>query len=387
LLSSSGEGGAPGDSGAHDSGAPAHSGPPPRILVLTASIGEGHDLPARLLADALRERGAAVAIADSLTILGWPVGDVILEGSPFHSDWGNRLFEVEYYLGQRLAPTRWVARSLLYGIAGGRVRRSMRAAAPDLIVSTFPGITDPLGELRARGKLDVPLVSAITDLTALRFWAHPAVDVHLLIHPESEEEVRRIAPQTRIETVTGLYDDAFLEARDRLEARRDLGLPEEPRIVLVSGGGWGVGDLQGAIDIALQLPDVFVVALCGRNDAVRTAVAARFAADERVQVEGFTTRMSDYMAAADALVHSTAGLTVLEAIMRGCAPISYGWGRAHIRVNNREYVRHGLAQVAVTPADLRAALDRALSQRPEPDRSFASLPSAASVVMETLSRS
>jgi processive 1,2-diacylglycerol beta-glucosyltransferase len=339
-----------------------------------------------LLADALRARGAAVAIADSIPMLGFPAGTVLAGSSAFDSEWGNRVWEVEYFFGHTFAPTRVVSRTLLYLLAGGRIRRSLRAASPDVIVSVFPGITDPLGGLRARGKIDVPVVSAITDLTALRFWAHPGIDVHLLIHPESEEEVRHIAPRSRIEPVTGLYADEYLEPRDRLEARADLGLPESPRIVLVSGGGWAVGDLQGAIDVALELPDVYVVALCGRNDAVRTMLESRFAPDERVRIEGFTTRMADYMAAGDALVHSTAGLTVLEAIMRGCAPISYGWGRGHIRINNREYRRHGLAQVAATPAELRAALERALAQRPEPDRSFAALPSAASVVLETVGR-
>jgi UDP-N-acetylglucosamine:LPS N-acetylglucosamine transferase len=273
---------------------------------------------------------------------------------------------------------------LLTALGGGRMERSLRAAMPDLIVSVFPATSEVLGELRKRGRVDVPVVSALTDLAALRYWAHPGIDVHLLIHPESYEEVRAIAPRSRIETVTGLYDDVYLQPRDRLEARRDLGLPTAPRIVLVSGGGWGVGDLQGAIDVALELEDVFVAALCGRNEDARAAVEARFGPDERVRVEGFTERMPDYMAAADALVHSTAGLTVLEAIMRGCAPISYGWGRAHIRVNNRAYVRFGLAQVAATPDALQAALRRALAQRPEPDRSFAAFPSAASVVLETV---
>jgi processive 1,2-diacylglycerol beta-glucosyltransferase len=325
-----------------------------------------------------------VAVADSLAIFAWPVRDAFLEGSPFHSELGNRLFDLEYYIGQRFPPTRWGARMLLTLFGGGRMARSLRAAGPDLIVSVFPAASEVVGELRKRGRIGVPVVSAITDLSALRYWAHPGIDVHLIIHPESEEEVRRIAPNTRIEAVTGLYDDVYLQPRDRLEARRALGLPEEPRLVLVSGGGWGVGDLQGAIDITLELPNAFVVALCGRNEAVRAALRSRFGADERVRIEGFTRVMADYMAAADALVHSTAGLTVLEAIMRGCAPISYGWGRAHIRVNNRAYVRHGLAQVAATPEELRAALERALAQRPEPDRSFAALPSAASVVLDAV---
>jgi processive 1,2-diacylglycerol beta-glucosyltransferase len=328
-----------------------------------------------------------VAIADSLAILGWPIRDAFLEGSPFHSELGNRLFDIEYYVGQRFPPTRWGARMLLTALGGGRMERSLKAAAADIIVPVFPAASEVVGELRKRGRIDVPIVSALTDLSALRYWAHPGIDVHLIIHPESVEEVRRIAPRSRIEAVTGLYDDVYLQPRDRADARRDLGLPADPRIVLVSGGGWGVGDLQGAIDVALELPDTFVVALCGRNEDARAALESRFAPDERVRIEGFTERMSDYLAAGDALVHSTAGLTVLEAIMRGCAPISYGWGRAHIRVNNRAYVRFGLAQVAADPTELRATLDRALAQRPEPDRSFAGLPSASSVVLETIGRS
>jgi processive 1,2-diacylglycerol beta-glucosyltransferase len=359
----------------------------PRILILSASIGEGHDLPARLLAEALRERGASVAIHDTLAIFGWPMGDAFLQASPFHSELGNRIFDVEFFFGSVWLPGRRFVQRGMYLLGGGRMRRSLAHARPDLIVSVFPAATEVLGQMRQRGQLGVPVVSGITDLSALQFWSHPGVDLHLIIHPESEEEVRGFAPDSRIETVTGLYDDKFLEPRDRIEARRDLGLPTEPRIVLVSGGGWGVGDLQGAIDVALDLPDTFVVALCGRNEDVRAALDARFASDERVRIEGFTTEMSDYMAAADALVHSTAGLTVLEAILRGCAPISYGWGRAHIRINNRAYVRHGLAQVAANPTELRATLTEALAHRPEPDASFAALPSAASVVLDMIGSS
>jgi UDP-N-acetylglucosamine:LPS N-acetylglucosamine transferase len=92
--------------------------------------------------------------------------------------------------------------------------------------------------------------------------------------------------------------------------------------------------------------------------------------------------MPDLLAAADCLVHSTAGLTVLEAIQRGCPAISYGWGHGHIRVNNRAFAAHGLAAVATTPAELAGALRRALRERPGPDLSFAALPDAAGVVLE-----
>jgi UDP-N-acetylglucosamine:LPS N-acetylglucosamine transferase len=115
---------------------------------------------------------------------------------------------------------------------------------------------------------------------------------------------------------------------------------------------------------------------------VKAGLEARFGGDDRVRVWGFTDQMGELLAAADALVHSTAGLTVLEAHVRGCPTVSYGWGRAHIRANNRAFERFGLAEVAPDRRSLRDAVERALARRRAPDLSFAELPSAASVVLD-----
>src|SRR5205823_708387 len=149
--------------------------------------------------------------------------------------------------------------------------------------------------------------------------------------------------------------------------------------VLVSGGGWAVGDPIGSAEVALAADGAVVVCMCGRNDRVREEIERRFADEPRVRTVGFTDRMCDLLAAGDVLVHSTAGLTVLEALMRGTSPISYGWGMAHIRTNNREFARHGLADVAQTPDELRTAIQRALQNPRQPDRSAAERPTAASV--------
>ncbi len=333
----------------------------PRVLILSASIGEGHDLPARVLADAIRRErpDAYVRVEDGLQAMGGPFPRLAESGSQFDSQLGDLLFDVEYWLLVHSSPTRRLAgRALEAG--GGRGLLSMIATErADVVVSTYPGVTEPLGRLRARGRLGVPVVSAITDLAALRFWAQPGVDLHLVTHPEAIEEVRAIAPRSRIVCTSGLTSPDFLVPRDGTEARRDLGLPSEGPVVVISGGGY---------------------------DAVRARLAREFARDSRVRVEGFTDRMGDWLAAGDVLVHSTAGLTVLEAIIRGCAVISYGWGRGHIRANNRAYTRFGLAEVAATREALAAALRRALANRPAPDLSFARLPSAASEVLRLTGR-
>jgi processive 1,2-diacylglycerol beta-glucosyltransferase len=126
-----------------------------------------------------------------------------------------------------------------------------------------------------------------------------------------------------------------------------------------------------------------VVCLCGHNDGLRARIASLFADDPRVRVEPFTDRMPEWMAAADVLVHSTCGLTVLEATMRGCAAVSFGWGRGHIRRNDAALRRFGLAGVVGSRGELGAAIERALGAARRPDPRFAQLPSAASFVLAT----
>lgn len=354
-----------------------------RILILSASIGEGHDGPARALAAGVTELDptAEVRTVDFLAVAGPIVRRVLLGGSSFHSRIGSMLYDAEYWLAMHVAATNRLGKRLLYLLSHRRVERLIAATRPAVVVSTYPGASEVLGELRSRGRLDVQAVSAITDLAALDYWAHPGIDLHLITHPESHAEVRDRAPASEIEWVRGLTSAGFDRPRDGDAARRDLGLPEEGKIVAVSGGGWAVGDLAGAAESALAANVAAVVCLCGRNEDVRLELAERFAADPRVRVMGFTDRISDVFAASDVLVHSTAGLTVLEALIRGCRVISYGWGHGHIRVNNQAFLEHGLGDVAATRSDLQRALWSALGNPATPDRSFESLPLAAGPVL------
>src|SRR5213595_1343766 len=244
----------------------------PRILVLSAAIGEGHDLPARWLAAGLRDESpdAELRIVDGLAAMSGFLERLAMSGSGFESAWGNRLFDVEHWLLTKVAPTRAFAGWGLVALGGSGLLRLIARERPDAVVSTYPGVTEPLGRLRLAGRLGVPVVSAITDLASLRFWAHPGVDLHLVTHPESVEEVRAIAgPAADVVPVRGLNSSAFLEDFDRAASRARLGLPARGPVVVVSGGGWGVGDLAGAIDTVLAVDGAVAVVMCGRNDAVR----------------------------------------------------------------------------------------------------------------------
>jgi UDP-N-acetylglucosamine:LPS N-acetylglucosamine transferase len=195
-------------------------------------------------------------------------------------------------------------------------------------------------------------------------------------HEQSRAVVVAIAgAHADIRVVRGFSRPQFDDPPARAQARAALQLDSGP-LVLISGGGWGVGDLRRAAGAA-QAVGALPVCLCGTNDELR----ARLERDG-VRAEGFTTRICEWMAAADVLVHSTAGLTVREAELCGTWAISYGWGVGHIRINNDAYRRFGLAAVADTPQALEEELKRALAA-PRP-RDTAPLPAAADEVLSVL---
>ena len=364
-------------------GEPDAEAKPRKVLIISADIGEGHDLPARAVAREFKDEDpdALVSIVNGLPAMGPILTKVLRENSAFMFQYLPWLFDLQYWLFMYFAPTRWLSRKLLTFFGRRGLMRLIRAHDPDQIVSTYPGVTAVLGELRRNGKLKVPCYSSITDLAGLQFWAHPGIDLHFITHPESADEVEAIAGPGSVRWAKPPTSPAFLAARSRADARRSLGLPATGRVIAVSGGGWGVGDLSGATRAALSFDDATVLCLCGRNDKTRARVAQRFAGEPRLRVMGFTDRMGDVLAAADVLVHSSAGLTVLEAIIRGCPVVSYGFGVGHVRASNAALERFKLAQVARRERDLEPAIARALEIEPEPDTSFARRPSTASLIL------
>jgi UDP-glucose 4-epimerase len=364
-------------------GEPDQEAKPREVLIISADIGEGHDLPARAVAREFRDEDpdANVSIVNGLPAMGPILTKVLRENSAFMFQYLPWLFDFQYWLFMYFAPTRWLARKLLTFFGRRGLMRLIRAHDPDQIVSTYPGVTAILGELRRTGKLKVPCYSSITDLAGLQFWAHPGIDLHFITHPESADEVEKIAGPGSVRWAKPPTSAAFLATRSRDEARRALGLPASGRVIAVSGGGWGVGDLAGATRAALEFEDATVMCLCGRNDKLRAKVARRFAGEPRLRIMGFTDRMGDVLAAADVLVHSSAGLTVLEAIIRGCPVVSYGFGVGHVRASNTALERFELAQVARNHRELGPKIARALDLRTEPDPRFARRPSTASLIL------
>ena len=108
-----------------------------RVLIFTATVGEGHDLPARTLADQLREEspGLEVVTEDGLRAMGR--GFVLVnQKAPaivfFRFKW---LWDATFWLCVRFAPTRRLTQAAVHAFGSRGVLRVVRRVRPDVIVS------------------------------------------------------------------------------------------------------------------------------------------------------------------------------------------------------------------------------------------------------------
>ena len=335
------------------------------MLILSADVGEGHAAAARALRQQLESCGepVEVMIIDGLAAMGERLRSVVADGYRKQLRVSPRSYSAYYWMLEHLAPMRLVTKQLLCRLGAAPLRRAILARNPDVVVSTYPAITVVLSHLRRRRLLDVPTVATITDMTGLFFWAQRGIDTHLVMYEQSVDDVERIAGRGSVQVVRPLIAAEFLEPRERGAARAALGLPSAGRVIVVSGGGWGVGDLEGAVAQLTAIPDATVICLAGRNDAEGERLRSRFAANERVRVLGFTDQMPDLLTAADVLVHSTGGVTCLEAMARGCPVVSYGLPVGHAKLNTRKMAEHEFVLLAEDPVELVERVQHGIGRR------------------------
>jgi processive 1,2-diacylglycerol beta-glucosyltransferase len=327
-----------------------------RVLILSADVGEGHAAAARALAAQLRaaEQPTEVTVIDGLAAMGRVLKPVVEDGYRVQLRFIPWTYTIVYGLLNHVRPIRAIATRLLYWLGSSPLARAIAEHEPDVVVSTYPAVTVVLARLRRIGEITCPTVATITDLTGLFFWAQPGIDMHMVMYGESLSPVEQIAGRDSVRLVRPLISDEFLQERCPRQARRALGLPEDGRIVVVSGGGWGVGDVEGAVREFIRVPEASgIVCLAGRNEQLASKLRESFASEPRVHVYGFTDRMPELLAAADVLVHSTGGVTCLEAMAAGTPVVSYGLPVGHARVNTRAMAALDIVRLANDTSELR----------------------------------
>jgi processive 1,2-diacylglycerol beta-glucosyltransferase len=198
-------------------------------------------------------------------------------------------------------------------------------------------------------------------------------------------------PAERI-TVSGIpIDPLFSAASDMRTLRMELGLDPGMPVLLVSGGALGVGPAATVVNRLLLLKTkVQCVVVCGKSEKLREAVESVGGMDPaRFHVLGYTTRMHDYMKAADLFVGKPGGLTTSETLACGLPMAIVSPIPGQEERNSDHLLEEGIAVKCNEMTTLPYKIDRLLQTpgRLEQMRRNAlafSRPDAARVVVDTL---
>jgi UDP-N-acetylglucosamine:LPS N-acetylglucosamine transferase len=357
----------------------------PRVLILFSDIGEGHASAARTLKDEILvvDPHADVLVENGFDALGrflcWFMRD-FYRARHASVPW---LYRASYEVFRRVWLFRALGAFILVLLGGRGERRLVESCSPDLVISTDARLNAVLGYLKRAGRLKMPVFATLTDLGGLEFWAHKGVDLHLVMDSTCVAPVERLAGPGAAMQVRPLVAPAFFSPLSQEEARAALGLPLEGKIVLISGGGWGFGDMEGAVKAALALPDTHAVCVTGHNEQAKAGLVAAFPRESRVTVLGFSSRMNELLAACDVVVHAMGGITYLEATVRGRPVIAYKPPSGHPALIAATLHRQGRQRVAETRGQLTAALRETFAEHTWASIPGVPLPSPASAIFTT----
>jgi len=332
-----------------------------RVLVISGSVGAGHDGAADELVSRLAKLGVAADRRDYLDALPRAFRYILRDGYRLSVGYVPPFFD---WLFANLERTGWV-RSVALWLCRIAQRDVLRwAADKDVVVSTYMLSSQTLGQLKEAGQINATLVTFLTDPAVHRTWIHPAVDHHVTV-TEATAEMGLREYHTPMQAVGGLVSERFAESVDparREQLRAELGLSPDGLVVLLATGSLGMGDVPNVVRSITSSGVGEVVVLCGRNDRLRKQLSA----EPGVVALGWRDDVPHLMAAADVLVHNAGGLSLTEALTAGLPAVTYRPIPGHGIANSQVLADAGLAPWPQNEAELVEAIRKQAIERGDP---------------------
>jgi processive 1,2-diacylglycerol beta-glucosyltransferase len=298
-----------------------------RILILAASVGAGHMRAAEAVELAFRNAGG---IAEGVN------QDVLaLMPKAFQKVYRDTYFAIVSQAPQIVG---WLYQSTDKPASGSRLRERLerfnsthvlqfiREFNPDIAVCTHFLPASILARERRKGRYRGKILTVVTDFEVHGMWLKTPSDHYFVATEEARVHLEALGVASSAITVSGIpTHPVFAQTKDRAAMRRKHGWHADLPGILVSAGGFGVGNavrmVQSLVDA--QIP-AQVIAVCGKSASLKSAIEKIANQGSRnalplVKAVGFTTDMDEFMSAADLMIGKPGGLTTSESLVKGLA--------------------------------------------------------------------
>jgi len=290
-----------------------------RFLILSGNTGGGHNSAANAIKEHFEQNGHTCVVADALRFLSEGTSYLISNGHVFIYRKAPKLFGFMYHFAEK-HPAKNNSESFMYDILslGARsLKNFLSENGFDGIICThiFAGMI--VTEAKRRYDITAKLYLIATDFTCSPGAAEVIADIYFIPHRflAAEFEERRI-PKDKI-IASGIPVSAkFFEKTEKKEAKRQLGLPADKRIILMMCGSMGCGPIEDlTVLLSHEIPsDCHLVVICGGNEKLLKKIKKQ--KHENVSVVGFTDKIPLYMDASELALTKPGGLSTSEALTK-----------------------------------------------------------------------
>lgn len=339
-----------------------------KIMIMTASVGSGHDEAAKVIEQELLDKYKNIEIEtiDFIDIFPGPVGQFIkstyLKIIDKVPSWYNILYQLTSKLNQQNKV------SSIFGYKyEKKIRALIEASNPNMILFTNPFPSTLVSHLKRKKKINIYTASIITDYTAHSVWLDPTIDSYFVGSDILKEEMvgKGINP-SKIH-VTGIpIDKKFNISVNKDEKTIELGLKANLPTVLIMGGGLGLGSIYeilettDKIDRPLQL-----IVVAGKNKSLKHSLEKRkYNSKHNVKILGFCDNVHELMACSNLLVSKAGGLTMTEAVTKRL-PILVFDPIPGQEIKNAKYFSYmGVAKYLKDLKDIKSTIEELLYEKP-----------------------
>lgn len=320
-----------------------------KVLIFTASYGDGHQQVGRALLDAFQRRGVEPVLCDSFR----ETNQFTAEVSELSYEISSKYFPWLYGVSYRMTATLPLWNPLWWMLGWLSRKAAVRAIAqtqPDAVLQLFPD--HALNSLPRRPQ-DRPFVGVVlTDYSIHSRWFHSAVDTYYLPNAEFVEGAGRLASGQARLVVSGIPVRAEFTVQGPLE--RPVA---EPYVVFSTGGRGVFRNLKPTLQLTREiLPDLPIYVMCGRNERMFAEVQSLWGPGSGITPIGFQTNMAAWLRNAEFAVMKSGGVTVTEALVSRC-PMLLHRPFSGQEADNATFVeRVGAGRISKNLKEFRAAL-------------------------------
>jgi len=340
-----------------------------RVLIITASVGAGHNSVARAISESLAGSG--------------PINVTTIDSMDIVPSWFRKCYAGSFTLGMTRLPwvygLGYVLTNRPQGLRRGlqertrlalerrmlrRLRDYLLANRFDLLVHTHFLTVPPVARMKRRGMIATPHFVTVTDVEVHRWWYSQEVDHWFAPSDYSAQTLRRWGVAEERITISGMpIHPKWTAALDRGRICAEWGLPADEPVVLLTGGtdfvcGPVMKIARGILD---RCGDAHVVVLAGRNKHLLEQVSATAPPGGRLRAVPFTDRGHELAEVCSLMVTKAGGVTTAECLARGTPMVLLKSAPGHEAGNARFLACNGAAVLTSSADDAVTAVARLLA--------------------------